>query len=267
VRWLGVLVAVLITSSAEAGQASDPAFLGVGMDPGAQTGGCPITSIVPGGAAEAAGLRIGDVVLAIDGNPTPMCASLSAGIVAHALGDTVRIDLHRGFGRIAVKATLTSRSDVLHRQFVGRSLDGTDAVYEDGATIDLGDLRGRPAVIGWFDLHHCAGCAAVFDRLDTRLRGERGDAAPRMIAVTESNGDDLRVQRKTFSASVPLALAAQTPLTRLLIEDPLRVQLMVLDGRGTIRFVTPISPDDDDLDAVLDEVLAAAEQAEHARRR
>ena len=40
---------------------------------------------------------------------------------------------------------------------------------------------------------------------------------------------------------------------------------MVIDCRGVVRFVAPIAPDADDLDAALDEVLAAAEQAEHAR--
>ena len=36
---------------------------------------------------------------------------------------------------------------------------------------------------------------------------------------------------------------------------------MVVDCRGIVQFVAPIAPDSDDLDAALDELLAAAEQA------
>jgi hypothetical protein len=39
---------------------------------------------------------------------------------------------------------------------------------------------------------------------------------------------------------------------------------MVLDRTGVVRFIAPISPDDDAADAAIDDVLAAAEQAERA---
>ena len=42
---------------------------------------------------------------------------------------------------------------------------------------------------------------------------------------------------------------------------------LVIDCRGVVRLVAPIAPDADDIDAATDEVLAGAEQAEHARTR
>ena len=50
-----------------------------------------------------------------------------------------------------------------------------------------------------------------------------------------------------------------------MLEDE-RVFFMVIDGHGVVRFVAPLAPNADDLDAALDDLLAAAEQAEHARR-
>ena len=261
-RWLGVLVAVSVAPAANAGSASDPAFLGIGMVNA--TPGCAVDSIMQSSAAEDAGLRIGDVIIAIDGAPTPACDPLRAAITAHMLGDTIRLDLHRGFGRMVVKATLTSRSEVLHRRFVGRALEGVDS--EDGSGFD-GELRGRTMLIGWFDLPRCAGCAAVFDRLDTRLRARLGEAAPRLLAMASAPADRAAALRKSFTASVPLTITDDNAYTQFVQRDNERVEVMVIDSRGTVRFATPIAPDDDDLDAALDEVIAAAEQAEHTRRR
>jgi hypothetical protein len=68
-----------------------------------------------------------------------------------------------------------------------------------------------------------------------------------------------------FTTSVPLALATESTFSELAIDDPERVHFMVIDCRGVVRFVAPIAPGSDDLDAAIDEVLAAAEQAEHSR--
>ncbi len=229
--------------------------------------GCAVTNVTQGSAADDAGLRLGDLIIAMDGAPTGDCNALKAHILAHAFGDTIRLDLRRGIGRMVIQPILTTRAEVLHRQFVGRTLDSTDVRDGDnGASYDLGDQRG-PLVIGWFDIHRCAGCAAVFDRLDTRLRARLRDGAPRLLAVT-AYGDDISALRKAFASSVPIALAdSDNPALVLAHEDGERVYFMVVDNRGTVRFVTPIVPDADDIDAALDEVLAAAEQAEHARRR
>lgn len=265
-RWLGVLIAVSIAPAATAGRASDPAFLGIGMHDNAP--GCRVDQVIQSSAADDAGLRIGDVIVAIDDNPTQACQVLTNGIIAHSLGDTVRLDLHRGYGRMVVKATLTSRSEVLHRRFVGRPIDGFDATGEDGSPFELSELHGRPTVIGWFDVHHCVGCAAIFDQIETRLHARMGDSAPRLLAITGGSPDNLKTLRASFASSVSLAIAdEESPYVLFASGDPGRVHLMVLDTRGTVRFATPIAPDDDDLDAALDEVIAASEQAEHARRR
>lgn len=51
---------------------------------------------------------------------------------------------------------------------------------------------------------------------------------------------------------------------RSALDEYNRVYFMVLDRTGVVRFIAPISPDDDAADAAIDDVLAAAEQAERA---
>ena len=51
----------------------------------------------------------------------------------------------------------------------------------------------------------------------------------------------------------------------LTLKENDRIQVMIVDCRGIVRFVAPVAPDADDLEAAIDEILAAAEQAEHQR--
>ena len=48
--------------------------------------------------------------------------------------------------------------------------------------------------------------------------------------------------------------------------EPDRVEFLILDAQGIVRFVSPIAPDSDDLDAAIDEVLASCEQEQHASK-
>src|SRR5204863_2623063 len=69
----------------------------------------------------------------------------------------------------------------------------------------------------------------------------------------------------SFTSTLPLAVASDETFEELAIDDPERVYFTVIDSRGVVRFVAPVAPGSDDLEAAVDEVLAAAEQAEHQR--
>ena len=60
---------------------------------------------------------------------------------------------------------------------------------------------------------------------------------------------------------VPLLVGDTETFQRFSITDVDRVFFMVIDCRGIVSYVAPIAPDADDLDAALDELYAAAEQA------
>jgi hypothetical protein len=241
--------------------------------------GCIVEGITPGSAAQDAGLREWDLIVAIDGLQTTSCTSLRAQIVANAPGHVARLDVRRSTERIVLHAPLSTRAEVLHRRLVGHTMDAADVLDADDEdrSYDLAHTRGKTTVIGWFVIERCSGCSAVFDRvadgLAARIKGEGSGptllavtprAQPINTAATASRSGSLR-KSFGFASSVPLALASDTTFEELAIDDPERVHFMVIDCRGIVRFVAPIAPGSDDIDAAVDEVLAAAEQSEHLR--
>lgn len=272
-RWLASMFVVLTASLATAAPASDPAFLGIGMDPA--PGFCSISSITPASPAQDAGIIFGDAVVAINGvslsgprvNP---CDKLTDEIVRHRPGDEIKLDVRRGAHRLTIKATLSTRAEVLHRRFVGEPMQRTDIADfdNDKLSYDLGERRGTTTVVGWFMLDRCANCGQVFDRISDGLRDRmKGESpVPSVLAVTAAAPRDrLASVRKSFTSNVSLALAEPDVFDSLALKDSMRISFMVIDCRGVVRFVAPIAPDADDIDAAIDDILAAVEQAEHLR--
>jgi len=275
-RWLAMLVLVA-SSAASAAPASNPAFIGIRMgDVGV---GCQVADLVSGGPAKEAGVHPFDLIIAIDGVPLAgppasagPCNALITQIVGHAPGDTIRLDIRRGFDPVAIKVTLSTRAEVLHRRLVGQALGAATLADADDPrrTYDLADPSGHVTVLGWFHADSCTGCALVFDRVRDQLRERlHGEDLPDVLAVTpamkpQQGGAPLR---KTFTSSVPLALAPPDTLLDGELLEADRVLFVIVDCRGIVRFVAPIAPESDDVDAALDEVLAAAEQLARPLRR
>jgi membrane-associated protease RseP (regulator of RpoE activity) len=281
VRWAGLVVAVSLSSVADAGPSSNPAFLGIAMDNAPNA--CRVSGVTPGSAAQDAGLRESDLIVAIDGVRTLDCNMLRNQIVANVPGHVIKLDVRRGGDTITLQAPLSTRAEVLHRRLVGHTMEPTE-IYDaddDRHSYDLAETRGKTTVIGWFELERCAGCSAVFDRVADGIAQRLTDRenAPFVLAISQvptlSNTVAMVTQgplvmpsaRKaySFTSSVPLALASVRTFAELAIDDPERIHFMVIDCRGVVRFVAPVAPGSDDIDAAVDEVLAAAEQAEHGR--
>ncbi len=85
----------------------DPPVLGVGGDPAEQ--GCRVTLIVAGSGAEEAGLRVGDVITAVDGRPVADIWGMMAALRRRQAGDRVRVDFLRGGEPRHVEAVLRAR--------------------------------------------------------------------------------------------------------------------------------------------------------------
>jgi serine protease Do len=88
-----------------------PGFLGVGLDlqykPGeGAPAGVRIDTVTPDGAALEAGLQPGDLVVRVDGAPTPTPAELKTAIAARNPGDRVEVEALRGEAKVVVVATL-----------------------------------------------------------------------------------------------------------------------------------------------------------------
>jgi PDZ domain len=264
VRWaLSLIVVTAAAASADAAPQSDPAFLGISM--GWMNRACSIGSVTIGSPASDAGIAELDDIAAIDAVPIDSptaCADVTEIITRHSTGDVIDIELERHGERITVKPVLSTRSEVLARR-VGQRAFATDLIDTEGRHWDTAAHRGT-LVVGAFDVN-CAGCTALVDRVAERL-AHRTPAADSLAVITserDMSPDALRAMR----GSMPIALADPTTYANLATTDRDRVFFMVIDCRGVVKLVAPIVPDADDIPAAIDEVLAAAEQAEHARTR
>lgn len=80
-------------------------YLGVGLDPSAAT---PlVTQVVDGGAAEQAGIAVGDTITAVDGTAVRTAEELQAAIAAHDAGDRVALTWTAASGSGSESATVT----------------------------------------------------------------------------------------------------------------------------------------------------------------
>ncbi|HKX76487.1 MAG TPA: trypsin-like peptidase domain-containing protein [Acidimicrobiia bacterium] len=90
----------------------ETAFLGVtGEDATGDRAGARITSVEPGGPAEAAGLVEGDVVVAVDAQPVQSITDLVGRIRSYLPGETVILDVLRNGDMITLEATLDVRTE------------------------------------------------------------------------------------------------------------------------------------------------------------
>ncbi len=85
------------------GLSLDSAFAG----PGARIADIP-QAIVPGGPAQKAGLRAGDVIIAIDGQPIAVPDDMIVAIRSRSVGDSVTLTYQRGPKTSKVKVTLVA---------------------------------------------------------------------------------------------------------------------------------------------------------------
>ena len=92
------------------GDSLEPGFLGVhGIEPANGHVGVEIDSVEPASAAESADLRIGDIVLSIDGVPVTDFAELAGLIQTGFPGDLVALEVVRNDEAITVEVTLGQR--------------------------------------------------------------------------------------------------------------------------------------------------------------
>mgnify|MGYP001600044108 CR=1 FL=1 len=94
------------------GQEREEGFLGVGLT-GREDGGqgAIITDVQPNSPADIAGIREGDIVLSVDGEPIDGQAGLVAAIRDASPGQTVKIEISRDGERLTFDATLVARTN------------------------------------------------------------------------------------------------------------------------------------------------------------
>ena len=101
-------------------------YLGIQMEDTEDGTGVKITIVTAKSPAEKAGLKVDDVVLAIDGAETLDLEALRTTIGLHKPGDTVTIRLRRGAKEEEIKATLAKRPAELNNRGDLQNAMGTD---------------------------------------------------------------------------------------------------------------------------------------------
>ena len=96
-------------------------WLGVSMDPGGDFG-VRIESVVRGSPAERGGLRVGDRIVAIDGNRVTAPGHVSRLVATQKVGETITVALERtgqAIGASLVLASRPSSEDLLRMHLLG----------------------------------------------------------------------------------------------------------------------------------------------------
>ena len=250
-RWLAMVVLVASSSAAGAAPASNPAFAGIGLQDMPMMG-CLVFNLVNGAPAKEAGVLMNDLILSVDGVPlvgatqVPPCTVFQQLVTSHVAGDTIKLDLRRGMDSLQIKVTLSSRAEVLHRRYAGKSLGTASLPDADDPrrTYELSELTGHVTVIGFFHADACIGCATVFDRLRDELRDRLHDDAPDVLAVNGQPTDEagLKQQLKAVVAKdkdAKVMIAADQACTHgefVHVVD-------VVKGEGITKFAVNIEKD------------------------
>ena len=81
----------------------------------AQNHGIIVSDVLPGGPAEAAGLKIQDIVLAVDGKPMESLPQFESFLFLRAKGDKLKVDVLRGSLEVALEIPVAEQRDEVDR--------------------------------------------------------------------------------------------------------------------------------------------------------
>ena len=100
-----------MTYETEDGDSSTP-IIGVTLDTTFTDGGSRISEITPGGPADTAGLRTGDIITSLQGRDTSDPTELVVAIRSFAPGETVQITFLRGGQTQTVNLVLGASEEI-----------------------------------------------------------------------------------------------------------------------------------------------------------
>lgn len=87
-----------------------------------QDHGVVVTDVVPGGPADSSGLKIQDVVIALDGQPIVTLAQFQTFLLLRALGESIKVDVLRGSEKLTLQIPV-----VLQRNDLDKMVDLVNA--------------------------------------------------------------------------------------------------------------------------------------------
>lgn len=111
--------------------------------------GVLVSDILPGGPAEAAGLKLNDILLAVDGRPIDSVPAMMGFFVQHGGGEHVRFEVLRGSEKLVFDLVTVEQTDEADRlsDLVDSAKDAIEPLGVLGVTVDrrlesiIGSLR------------------------------------------------------------------------------------------------------------------------------
>ncbi len=277
---LSVLAVSALGATADA-TPSNPAFLGIAfgpnMQPGITANGAPIVqagarigTVTPDSPASRAGLMPDDLIMSIDGHPVDV-NTLNPFIIAHEPGDKITLAIQRGNQYLVLTPVLTTRADMFDL-LLGHPFPSTKITdSESGHGLDLGKAGGHATVVAWYHSsgagNACIDAVPVVRDISRRVSSVKNSGAQVLAATytTDPFEASAAVIADRKRLALPVVVTSEDEFKRFAIDECGRVFAMVIDCRGIVTFVAPVS-DGDDEDAALDEIATAAAQADHKRR-
>jgi serine protease Do len=179
-----------------------PLASGLGLD---RDYGVILSDIVPHGAAEAAGLKPGDIVLAADGKPVRESRQLVAALFQHRTGEEIALDIQRKKEKFTVQVAVVPRPktpgdlvDLASREaHLIRRLGVLALTLDERVTPILPDLRRLYGVT-------VAAIALEYAAVNPGLIA--GDVIYEMNGVPMHTLEDLRVALDGKKKGAPIAL-------------------------------------------------------------
>jgi Do/DeqQ family serine protease len=165
--------------------------------------GALVADIWPGGAAERAGLKQGDVVIAVDGGPVVDAAALNYAVGTHRPGDSLRIGVRRGAGEqtLSLRAEPAPATPARDEQLIGGRSPFT------GATV----VNLSPAVAEELGLDPFSGPAVLVSKIAGGPAAQVGLRPGDLIRAV--NGRSIKTVRDLSGA-----VAAPAPVWQVTIE-------------------------------------------------
>jgi peroxiredoxin len=268
IRRAALLLALLGTVAVSGVAHADPsgegrgshgaAWFGVSMDRTAD-GAVHVRHVLRGSPAEAAGVKDGDRLIAIDNETLTGPGDVTRIVSGHAPGDALVVRVARGDGAASLRVALVARpssDEMLRMDRVGAFAPPWTALEPVGdAPASLGALRGKVVLLDFWATW-CRPCRALAPRLSA-LQARYGAQGLQVLGVTTDSAEAAAVFAQRTAMRYPVAIDRKGETSRAYEVSALPT-LFVIDKRGVVRDIA-VGYDEDaeaHVETLLRELLA-----------
>ena len=225
--WIGVSIQSLTDDTAG----------GIGLK---EAKGAIVAQVSPGGPADQAGVKAGDVIVSFDGQPVPDMRSLPKIVALTAIGKAVKVDMLRDGKPLTVTTTVARLDEAAAASDAKAGADegGTLPAPEDGplANPEGGGSAVADATLGLTlqaltpELKSKLGVADKIDGVAVTAADPKGAGAAKGI-----HAGDVIVEITNEKVSTPADVAARIEAVR--VAGRRSALILLSDPKGEIRFV------------------------------